>query len=181
MKLSSPKRQDRHWGPHNLLFSGYWDSFLGVRRTEHGVFHSTPISVEVTNAWSYTSISSYIPSWREQRRLYHYQLRILLTRCPDVIAQSSVTLIAMWKDIFFASHLVILLLFSLAWWTVPLPSTTYVKGVSKFQRKLPSFSGYIHTSLLSENNTKYIGLSCPFFWHVTPRPRVMESLCFKTT
>jgi len=43
------------WGPHSLLFNGYWGSFLGVKQSGCKVNHSPPSSAEVKNEWSYTS------------------------------------------------------------------------------------------------------------------------------
>jgi len=39
--------QDRPWGPHSLLYSGYRVSFPGVKRLGRGVDHHFPSSVEV--------------------------------------------------------------------------------------------------------------------------------------
>jgi hypothetical protein len=42
-------------GPLSLLFSGYRDPFLGIKRLEHGVDHSALPSAEVKNEWSNAS------------------------------------------------------------------------------------------------------------------------------
>ena len=38
--FSSPKRTDRLWGPHSLLFQGYRVSFPGIKRPGRDVDHS---------------------------------------------------------------------------------------------------------------------------------------------
>jgi hypothetical protein len=50
----SPKRPDRLWGPPSFLFSGYWDLFLGVKRSGRDN-HSPPSSANVRYEWSCTS------------------------------------------------------------------------------------------------------------------------------
>jgi hypothetical protein len=52
---SSPKRQDRLWDPHNLLFNTHICSFLGIKRPGRGVNQSPPSSAQVKNDWSYIS------------------------------------------------------------------------------------------------------------------------------
>jgi hypothetical protein len=52
---SSPKHSHHLWGPHILLFNGYWGSFLGVKQSGCKVHHSPPSSAEVENEWSYIS------------------------------------------------------------------------------------------------------------------------------
>jgi hypothetical protein len=44
-------------GPLGHLVSGYWGSFLGVKRPGHDAHHSPSSSVQVKNEWSYTSSS----------------------------------------------------------------------------------------------------------------------------
>jgi hypothetical protein len=54
---SSPKRQDKLWGPPSLLFNGYQGHFpreLSARDTEAN--HSCPRSTQVKNGWRYISI-----------------------------------------------------------------------------------------------------------------------------
>jgi hypothetical protein len=54
--FSSPPRPDRLWVPTSLLHSGYrWGSFP---RGEAN--HSPSSSVEVKNAWNYTSTPAYV-------------------------------------------------------------------------------------------------------------------------
>jgi hypothetical protein len=55
--FSSPPSPDRFWGPPSLLSNGYWWGALSerVRRSGHEADHSPPSSVEVKNAWDYTS------------------------------------------------------------------------------------------------------------------------------
>jgi hypothetical protein len=40
-------RPDRPWGPHSLLYSGYWVSFLEVKRPGRGANHPPTSSAEV--------------------------------------------------------------------------------------------------------------------------------------
>jgi hypothetical protein len=55
---SGHMRPDRLWGPRSLLSNGYQGALsLEVKPPGHEVDHSPPSSVEVKNAWSYTSIS----------------------------------------------------------------------------------------------------------------------------
>jgi hypothetical protein len=56
--LSSPKRPDWLWNPPSLLFSVYWTSFPGVKRTGSEVKHSPPSSIHFKDEWSYISTSS---------------------------------------------------------------------------------------------------------------------------
>jgi len=37
-----PKHPDWPWGPPSFLFSGYWDSVLGVKQPGHKVRHLLP-------------------------------------------------------------------------------------------------------------------------------------------
>jgi hypothetical protein len=37
--------------PHSVLFNGYWESFLGIKRPGREVYHSPPSSAEVKNGW----------------------------------------------------------------------------------------------------------------------------------
>ena len=48
-------RPHRFWGPPNLLFNGYRDSFRGLKRLGREVDHSPSSSAEVKNGWCYTS------------------------------------------------------------------------------------------------------------------------------
>jgi hypothetical protein len=61
---SFPKRPDWLWTPASLLFSGYLDSFPGVRQPGRDVDHSPPPSAEVKNERGYTSTPSCMASWR---------------------------------------------------------------------------------------------------------------------
>jgi hypothetical protein len=45
-------------GPTSLLSSGYRGSYPGVKRPWREAVYSPPCSVEIKNAWNYTSISS---------------------------------------------------------------------------------------------------------------------------
>jgi hypothetical protein len=44
------------WGPQSLLLSGYWGSFVQVKRPGREADRSHPSSAEVKNEWSCTSI-----------------------------------------------------------------------------------------------------------------------------
>jgi hypothetical protein len=50
----------RPWGPHNRLCSGYRGIFSGVKLLKRDADHSPPSSVEVKNAWRYTSTPPYV-------------------------------------------------------------------------------------------------------------------------
>jgi hypothetical protein len=54
--FSSPRRQDRLWGPPSLLYSGYWGFSPGMKRPGREADHC-PSSAEVKNVGSYTSNS----------------------------------------------------------------------------------------------------------------------------
>ena len=55
-RFSSPIRAYRLRFPPSLLFNVYWGYFLGIKRPEHDVDHSTPSSAEVKHERSCTSI-----------------------------------------------------------------------------------------------------------------------------
>jgi hypothetical protein len=50
-----PKRPDRLWGSHSLLFNAYRGLFLGVKRPGCEVNQSPSSSAEVKIEWNYTS------------------------------------------------------------------------------------------------------------------------------
>jgi hypothetical protein len=58
--FSSPPRSDRLWSPASLLSKGYWGPFPRLKRPGREADHSLPSSVEVKNAWSYTSTPQYV-------------------------------------------------------------------------------------------------------------------------
>jgi len=49
------KHADWHWGPPSLLFSWYWDSFLGVKQLGNEVDHLPQSSTEVKKERSHIS------------------------------------------------------------------------------------------------------------------------------
>ena len=49
----SPERPHPLWGPPGVLFSGYHDSFLGLKRPGTEFDHSSPSSADVKNGWHY--------------------------------------------------------------------------------------------------------------------------------
>jgi len=49
------KHADWHWGPPSLLFSWYWDSFLGVKQLGNKNDHSPQSSTKVKKEWSHIS------------------------------------------------------------------------------------------------------------------------------
>jgi hypothetical protein len=51
---------DRPWGPHSLLYNGYWVSFLGVKHPGCGVNYTPPSSAEVKEG---VELYLYSPSW----------------------------------------------------------------------------------------------------------------------
>jgi hypothetical protein len=57
-----PRYPDWLWGPHNLLFSGYWGSLQVVKWLGHEVDHSSPSNAEVQCDWNCTL--PYMPSWQ---------------------------------------------------------------------------------------------------------------------
>jgi hypothetical protein len=57
---SSPLRADRLWSPPSLLTIGHGGVSPGVKWLWREAGHSTPYSVEVKNAWSYTSTPPHI-------------------------------------------------------------------------------------------------------------------------
>ena len=57
--LSSPKSLDWLWDPLSLLFSGYLNSFPGVRQPRCEVLHLPPSSAEVKNWCSCASTNPY--------------------------------------------------------------------------------------------------------------------------
>jgi hypothetical protein len=61
---SSPKRPDWLWAPASHLFSGYLDSFPGVRQPGRDADHSPPPNAEVKSERSYTSTLPSVASWR---------------------------------------------------------------------------------------------------------------------
>ena len=57
-------KTDWLWAPASLLFSGYLDSFPGVKQPGRDAEHSLPPSAEVKNERSYTSTPPSVASWR---------------------------------------------------------------------------------------------------------------------
>jgi hypothetical protein len=53
-------------GPPSVLFSGYWGSFLELKRLELEVNHSPPSNAEVKNVWN----DSFCPPICGRRQLY---------------------------------------------------------------------------------------------------------------
>jgi len=53
-------------GPPNMLFSGYYCSFLGLKQPWHKVYNFLPHSAEVKNELSYISIPPHMYSWCRQ-------------------------------------------------------------------------------------------------------------------
>ena len=53
--FTSSNCPDWFWGPHSVLFSGYWTSLLGVKHLGHKVDHSSLSSPKVENKWNYIS------------------------------------------------------------------------------------------------------------------------------
>jgi hypothetical protein len=56
--LNSPKRPDRRWGPHSLLFNGYEDYLLWGKAIGAQRFSSTQTIAEKKKVWSNTSAFS---------------------------------------------------------------------------------------------------------------------------
>jgi hypothetical protein len=52
--VRNPTRLDQLWGSHSLLFKGYKGSFVGVKRPDRHVDHSTQPNAKAKNEWSYT-------------------------------------------------------------------------------------------------------------------------------
>jgi hypothetical protein len=62
-EFSFPKRYDQLLGPSSLLFSGYWGSFLGVKRPTRNL--TTHLRLAQRSIMSVTTpLLSYNPSWR---------------------------------------------------------------------------------------------------------------------
>jgi hypothetical protein len=55
--FSFPKRPNRFWASHSLLFNRYRSYFPYVKRREREVGYSPPSNAEVKNEWSSTSTS----------------------------------------------------------------------------------------------------------------------------
>jgi hypothetical protein len=58
--FTSPSRPDRLWGPPNLLFNEYGDSFPLLKGPGREADHSPPTSTEIKNAWVDTSTPPYV-------------------------------------------------------------------------------------------------------------------------
>ena len=56
--FSSPNSLVRLWRSHSLLFNGHRVSWLRIKRPRTEADHSTLLSAQVKNVWSYTSIPS---------------------------------------------------------------------------------------------------------------------------
>jgi hypothetical protein len=62
-----PKRPDRLWGPHNLLFNAYRSFITGGKRPGSEDNLIPPSSAEVKNEWSYTPGPLYtFMAWEEK-------------------------------------------------------------------------------------------------------------------
>jgi hypothetical protein len=57
--FSFPSRPDRLWGPSNLLYSGYREVFLGVKRRNREADHSSPACAEDKKMWNYIGTPPY--------------------------------------------------------------------------------------------------------------------------
>jgi hypothetical protein len=73
-----PKRRDRVWGPHKLVFNGNRGSIPGVKWPGREVDHTSPLCVEVKNECLYTYISLVS---RGKGKLYLYLEHDTLASC----------------------------------------------------------------------------------------------------
>jgi hypothetical protein len=61
--FSCPRRPDRLWGPHSLLFNGYRGSFHEMKLPGREADHLPPTSAQVKKIWLYHPLP-HTPSWR---------------------------------------------------------------------------------------------------------------------
>jgi len=88
--FSSPPRPDRLWGSTYLLSNGKFDVLsLRLKRPGREADHLPPYSVEVKNAWSYTSTPPYIfMAWCLIKHRTHLH-GMVLSQAPEQLCLTS--------------------------------------------------------------------------------------------